>query len=410
MISKLLSIFKQQQTANSNQRQTVWLPTHLQPVPVRVRSGRPMIAKTAAFLIGLAFSQAAFSQNVGINATGATPDASAMLDITSTSTGLLIPRVALTASNSASPITSPATSLLVYNTATAGTSPNNVVPGYYYWSGSAWIPFLVSSATSNGGWTLGGNSGINATNNFIGTTDDKQVIVKSNNQSYLEFGSRQTLGLVQSYADYTDGTEKVSHLRSALQFEAAGASFYKPKLFVDANGNFRMKGSSAGTDLFEFGATGTSNNGGLEFIIGDDGDEPITFKSYNYLVGTTEIMRLQNNRMGLATTTPTATLDVAGTYKLGSSGTVLNNMIKTSVTINDNTAFNQGTTRQITVTVTGATTNATVILNPRTALATSLAIGWAYVSSTNNVTIGFINASGTSRVLGNITFDVTIIQ
>jgi hypothetical protein len=27
----------------------------------------------------------------------------------------------------------------VYNTATAGTAPNNVVPGYYYWNGSAWI-------------------------------------------------------------------------------------------------------------------------------------------------------------------------------------------------------------------------------------------------------------------------------
>ncbi len=27
-------------------------------------------------------------------------------------------------------------SLLVYNTATAGTSPNNVTPGFYYWNGA----------------------------------------------------------------------------------------------------------------------------------------------------------------------------------------------------------------------------------------------------------------------------------
>jgi hypothetical protein len=29
--------------------------------------------------------------------------------------------------------------LLVYNTANAGTSPNQVVPGYYYWNGSRWV-------------------------------------------------------------------------------------------------------------------------------------------------------------------------------------------------------------------------------------------------------------------------------
>lgn len=53
------------------------------------------------------------AQNVGINTTGATPNASAMLDVDATDRGLLIPRVALTATNMAGPITSPATSLLV---------------------------------------------------------------------------------------------------------------------------------------------------------------------------------------------------------------------------------------------------------------------------------------------------------
>lgn len=73
------------------------------------------------------------AQNVGINGTGATPDASAMMDIASANSGMLIPRVALTAINAAAPVTSPANSLLVYNTAAAGTYPNNVIPGYYYW-------------------------------------------------------------------------------------------------------------------------------------------------------------------------------------------------------------------------------------------------------------------------------------
>lgn len=82
-------------------------------------------------LLGCNFSS--FSQNVGINATAATPDPSAMLDVASPTTGVLVPRVALTDVTVAAPITSPANSLLVFNTATAGVSPNDVVPGYYFW-------------------------------------------------------------------------------------------------------------------------------------------------------------------------------------------------------------------------------------------------------------------------------------
>ena len=160
-----------------------------------------------------------------------------------------------------------------------------------------WInaaPFLNTLS-----WSVNGNSSTNPPTSFLGTTDDKQLVLKSNGQSYMEFGRRQTLGLTQSFTDYTDNDEKVTLLRSALQFEAPAAQFYKPKMYTDVNGNFRVKGSSAGTDYFEFGSTGTNNNGGFEFIIGDDGDEPIVFKSYTVNVGMSEIMRLQSGRMAV---------------------------------------------------------------------------------------------------------------
>jgi hypothetical protein len=255
-------------------------------------------------LITLMIGKFSIAQNVGINATGASPDASAILDVASTSKGLLVPRVALTGTNAAGPITSPATSLLVYNTATAGSSPNNVAPGYYYWNGTSWAVF---STAGNTAWTLTGNSGLNPAVNFIGTTDDKALIFKSFNSSYLEFGRRGTLGLTQAYPDYTDATEKVTYVRSAMQFEAPAANFYKPKMFTDTDGNFRVKGSSAGTDFFEFGSTGTSNDGGFEFIIGDDGDEPIVFKSYHQTNGMSEIMRLQSGRMAVGSNSFNAT-------------------------------------------------------------------------------------------------------
>ena len=90
------------------------------------------------FIAGLLFSIQLMAQT-GIGTT--TPDASAKLDVSSTNKGFLPPRIALTALNSASPVTSPATGLLIFNTASAGTNPNQVIPGYYYWDGvnAKWV-------------------------------------------------------------------------------------------------------------------------------------------------------------------------------------------------------------------------------------------------------------------------------
>ena len=82
--------------------------------------------------------------SVGIGTTS--PHASAILDVTSTSKGFLPPRVTLTGTADVATIASPASGLMVYNTATAGTSPNNVIPGYYYWNGAAWTRISNNSS------------------------------------------------------------------------------------------------------------------------------------------------------------------------------------------------------------------------------------------------------------------------
>ncbi len=100
--------------------------------------------KKTLTIFTIVLTTCAVAQNVGINSTGAAPDASAVLDVDaapSNDKGLLIPRVALQGTNTALPITSPAVSLMVYNTAVAGTFPNNVIPGFYYWSGTKWVSF-----------------------------------------------------------------------------------------------------------------------------------------------------------------------------------------------------------------------------------------------------------------------------
>ncbi len=108
------------------------------------------------------------AQNIGINSTGATPDASATLDVSSTNGGLLVPRMILTQRNA---ITTPATSLLIYQT--------DNTPGFYYYNGTAWVP--INSLSTNPNWSkLGNASTINGTH-FIGTTNGQNLDIRTNN-------------------------------------------------------------------------------------------------------------------------------------------------------------------------------------------------------------------------------------
>ncbi|MFD3408545.1 hypothetical protein SKC37_07745 [Aquirufa sp. HETE-83D] len=102
--------------------------------------------KKIVFFLLISFGALA-QTGIGTNS----PNTSAKLDVSSSTLGFLPPRVALTATNSFSPlagIAANATGLIVYNTAIAGTAPNNVVPGYYFWNGSAWINFIASNTST----------------------------------------------------------------------------------------------------------------------------------------------------------------------------------------------------------------------------------------------------------------------
>jgi hypothetical protein len=83
-------------------------------------------------LLGLFLFQSVFSQNVGINDSGAAPNASAMLDVASSNKGMLVPRMNSFLRNL---ISSPATGLLVYDTNTNS---------FWYYDGSGWVEIGAS--------------------------------------------------------------------------------------------------------------------------------------------------------------------------------------------------------------------------------------------------------------------------
>lgn len=130
-----------------------------------------MKLKTLIFLLLLSGNYI-FSQ-VGIGTT----NPQAALEVRSTTDGMLIPRVALSATNVAT-IATPTISELVYNTNTTVNGPNRVSPGFYYWSGTNWIRLITSNQPSND-WGLNGN--VATFGNFIGTTNDIPLLFKQNN-------------------------------------------------------------------------------------------------------------------------------------------------------------------------------------------------------------------------------------
>lgn len=107
-----------------------------------------------------------FAQNVGINATGAAPDNSAILDVSSTNKGILTPRMT-TAQRTA--IATPATGLLVFDTTTNT---------FWFYNGSAWVE-LASVYTAG--------QGINITNNVISTTSACGLSIGDTHQGGIIF-------------------------------------------------------------------------------------------------------------------------------------------------------------------------------------------------------------------------------
>jgi len=185
-----------------------------------------------AVILSFNFCDLSFAQSVAINSTGALPNPSALLDVNAlpgNNKGLLIPRIPLTQTTSNAPIGAGiATSLLVYNTANV----NDVTPGYYYWDGTQWVRML------NQAWVLTGNAGTTAGTNFLGTTDAKDLVFKTNSTEWMRILSGGNVGIgtstpnVSALVDMTSTSQGLAIPRMttvqryAIAAPAAGLQVY----------------------------------------------------------------------------------------------------------------------------------------------------------------------------------------
>src|ERR1700752_5070433 len=132
--------------------------SHLNPLIVA-------LILTALFLLLTATLRA---QNVAINTDGTKANPNAIVDIKSSSKGLLIPRMT-TAQRMRIPQT---TGLMVYDVTTKS---------FWYSTGESWQNMNVALATADA-WLLNGNLGTIDGVNFIGTQDFVPFNIRVNNQ------------------------------------------------------------------------------------------------------------------------------------------------------------------------------------------------------------------------------------
>ncbi|WP_118972955.1 tail fiber domain-containing protein [Taibaiella koreensis] len=207
-----------------------------------------------------------------IGGTGA-PDGSAMLEVTGgtgNNKGILPPRLT-TAQRDA--ISLPAKALMIYNTTANQLQVNTGTPAAPVWT--ATNPTNV--------WSTVGNAGTNPATNFIGTTDNQSLIVRTN---ALERVRVDTIGRV----GIGDGTP-----RAPLSFASTTGS------------KIRLWDNGTDTATYGFGIGAAA----LNYHIDNNPSAAHRFLAGGSNGDGTELMRIQSNgNVGIGTSTPSAQLDI----------------------------------------------------------------------------------------------------
>jgi len=148
----------------------------------------------------LMFCYAFTNGQVGIGTT--TPDTSAIVEVSSNSKGLLIPRM-----NTASigNMQRPAKGLMVYDTIKNELMVNMGPQSLPNWKTIAY----------NSSWNVNGNSGTNSTNHFIGTTDDKPLNFRINNKPAGKIDSLTR----NTYLGFRAGSPNVGNFNTSIGFK-----------------------------------------------------------------------------------------------------------------------------------------------------------------------------------------------
>lgn len=162
----------------------------------------------------------AMAQTGSVGIGTSTPNANASVELGAANKGLLLNRVALSAADNATPLTAHVAGMLVYNTATAGTVPNQVSPGIYYNNGTRWIRFEPSSAVG-----------------FFATSAGTQVLTAGNFPVLSDWSvQRNDLGSAFSNGVYTVPAGMEGWYSITAAFAPNAGCSYNNGVYLQVNG------------------------------------------------------------------------------------------------------------------------------------------------------------------------------
>ena len=221
------------------------------------------------------------AQSVGINTTGATPNASSVLDVSSSTSGMLIPRVTSAQKTAMNPLPAAAQGLVVYQT--------NGTEGFYYNTSTTTTPNWVRLSNDSDGWQLSGNAGTTAGTDFVGTSDDVDFVLKTNNTERVRFERGGDVGIGEGtpaqklHVTHDGDGEGVMAIDNATNGGFAGIYFYQ-------NGASNYRGHIGYVNTG--GASGFGGKGDFQMA---SGNRDIVFSATDGAESFTEVVRIEKD-------------------------------------------------------------------------------------------------------------------
>ncbi|MCK5846348.1 MAG: hypothetical protein KAG84_02840 [Bacteroidales bacterium] len=197
------------------------------------------------------FIQIQAQNGVAFNTTGTAPDASAIIDATSTSQGILIPRMTMAQRDV---ISNPATGLMIYQ--------NDNTPGFYHYDGANWVSNgstaaigindLTDGKASGNSYYIGFNSGTSNTGTYNVAMGYESMKVATNALGNIAIGSEclkaLTTGNLNIAIGFNTGTSTTTGQKNILIGDALTTTS------ATANNELNIGDVIFGTDIYNSNA------------------------------------------------------------------------------------------------------------------------------------------------------------
>jgi hypothetical protein len=201
-------------------------------------------------IVSLVFGCLSAQSQVKIGDNPTSINANSILELEASNKGFLLPRVALTSVDSSLPLSAFVYGMMVFNTATAGTGPSAVKPGLYYSDGARWVRLEVQS-TLGTSWTIDGNTATSP-NHFLGTTDNRPLILKTNSNEALRITPDGKVGIgtaTPTAALDVNGNLKVGDVQSGSVADSILVLGNSDKVVKRVSANTFVKGMQKQLDI-----------------------------------------------------------------------------------------------------------------------------------------------------------------